>query len=71
MYELKKIGKVLTSKFVGTGPPRLMKKEFTGGRGLTKVEKHWYRLHRQFPITTVPEHLHVPVIIVSSQYKTE
>jgi hypothetical protein len=31
MYELKKIGKVFTSKFVGTGwGPRLIKKEFTG-----------------------------------------
>jgi hypothetical protein len=30
MYELKKIGKVVTSKFVGTGRgPRLIKKEFT------------------------------------------
>jgi hypothetical protein len=33
MYELKKIGKVFTSKFVGTGRgPRLIKKEFTGPR---------------------------------------
>jgi hypothetical protein len=31
MYELKKIGKVFTSKFVGT-EPSLMKKEFTGTR---------------------------------------
>ena len=31
MYELKKIGKVLTSKSVGTGPSYL-KKEFTGPR---------------------------------------
>jgi hypothetical protein len=31
MYELTKIGKVFTSKFVGTGRgPRLIKKEFTG-----------------------------------------
>ena len=30
---LKKIGKVFTSKFVGTGPgPLLMKKEFNGQR---------------------------------------
>ena len=29
MYELKKIGKVFTSKFVETGPS-LYKKEFTG-----------------------------------------
>jgi len=38
MYELKKIGKVFTSKFVGTGP-RLIKKNLPA-RGLTKVEKH-------------------------------
>jgi len=31
MYELKKIGKVFTSKFVGTGPSSI-KKEFTGPR---------------------------------------
>ena len=38
---LKKIGKVFTSKFVGTGPSSY-KKEFTGPR-LTKVEKHCCR----------------------------
>jgi len=32
MYELKKIGKVLTSKFVGTEPSFYKKKEFTGPR---------------------------------------
>ena len=31
-YELKKIGKVFTSKFVGTGPSSYKKKEFTGPR---------------------------------------
>jgi hypothetical protein len=31
MYELKKIGNVFTSKFVGTGPSSY-KKEFTGQR---------------------------------------
>jgi len=30
MYELKKIGKVFTSKFVGTGPPSSYEKKFTG-----------------------------------------
>ena len=40
MYELKKIGKVFTSKFVGTGPLSYKKKNLPG-RGLTKVEKHW------------------------------
>ena len=39
---LKKIGKLFTSIFVGTGPSSSEKKEFTG-RGLTKVEKHWSR----------------------------
>jgi len=36
----KKIGKVFTSKFVGTGPSSYKKKNLPG-RGLTKVEKHW------------------------------
>jgi hypothetical protein len=43
MYELKKIGKVFTSKFVGTGPSSYKKKNLPG-RGLTKVDKHWYRI---------------------------
>jgi len=43
MYELKKIGKIFTSKFVGTGPSSYKKKTLPG-RGLTKVKKHWYRL---------------------------
>ena len=42
MYELKKIGKVFTSKFVGTGPSSYEKKNLPG-RGLTKVEKHCFR----------------------------
>ena len=37
---LKKIGKVLTSKFVGTGPSSYEKKNLPGS-GLTKVEKRW------------------------------
>jgi len=40
MYELNKIGKVFTSKFVGTGPSSY-KKEFLPCRDLTKVEKHY------------------------------
>ena len=41
MYELKrKIGKVLTSKSVGTVPPSYEKKKLPG-RGVTKGEKHW------------------------------
>ena len=43
MYELKKIGKVLTSKSVGTGPSSYEKKNNLPGCGLTKVEKHWRR----------------------------
>jgi len=38
----KKIGKIFTSKFVGTGPLVLRRKNLPG-RGLTKVEKHWSR----------------------------
>jgi hypothetical protein len=37
---LKKNGKVFTSKFVGTRPSSYAKKNLPG-RGLTKVEKHW------------------------------
>ena len=40
---LKKIGKVFTNKFVWTGPSSYEKKNLPA-RGLTKVEKHWYRL---------------------------
>jgi len=43
MYELKKNGKVFTSKFVGTGPSSYKKK--LPGRVLTKVEKHCYRVY--------------------------
>ena len=39
MYELKKNGKVFTSKSVGTGPSSYEKK-YLPGRGLTMVEKH-------------------------------
>ena len=38
MYELKKNGKVVTSKFVGTGPSSY--ENNLPGRGLTKVQKH-------------------------------
>ena len=40
MCELEKIGKVFTSKFVGTGPSSYKKKDLQG-HGLTKVEKHY------------------------------
>jgi hypothetical protein len=36
----KKIGKLFTSKFVGTEPSSYEKKNLPG-RGLTNVEKHW------------------------------
>jgi len=39
---LKKIGKVLTSKSVETGPSSYEKKNLPG-RGLTTVEKHCHR----------------------------
>ena len=39
MYELEKIGKVFTSKFVGTGPSSYEKKDLPV-RGLTKVERN-------------------------------
>jgi len=39
MYELKVIGKVLTSKSVGTGISSCEKN--VPGHGLTKFEKHW------------------------------
>jgi len=42
MYELKKIGKLFTRKFAGTGPSSYKKKNLPG-RGLTKVEKHWFK----------------------------
>ena len=41
MHELKKNGKVFTSKFVGTGPSSYEKKNLPG-RGLTKVERHCF-----------------------------
>ena len=41
MYELKKKGKVFTSKFVGTGPSSYIKKNLPD-RGLTKLEKHCF-----------------------------
>jgi hypothetical protein len=40
---LQKIGKVFTSKFVGTGPSSYEKKNLPA-RGPTKVEKHWSRV---------------------------
>ena len=42
MYELKQIGKVFTSKFVGTGPSSYKKKNLPG-RDLKKFEKHCHR----------------------------
>ena len=53
---LKKIGKVFTSKFVGTGPSSYKKKEFTGPRS-HEVEKHWYKGQR-LPVTTLINLIH-------------
>ena len=39
---LKNTEKIVTSKFVGTGPSFYKEKNLPG-RGLTKVEKHWRR----------------------------
>jgi len=53
MYELKKNGKVFTSKSVGTGPSSF-EKRILPGRDLTKVEKHCLRwnifLKISFPV---------------------
>jgi len=43
---LKKIVKVFTSKSVGTGPSSREKKNLPGS-GLTKVEKHCFRLQQR------------------------
>jgi len=48
MHELKKNGKLFTSKFVGTGPSSYEKKNLPG-RGLTKVEKHCPRCTTAVP----------------------
>jgi len=44
MYELKKMERYSPVNLLGLGP-RLMKKKNLPGRGLTKVETHWSRLH--------------------------
>jgi hypothetical protein len=55
MYELKKkIKKVFMSKFVWTGPIVLWKKDLPG-RGLTKVEKHCFKLW--IPVRIKPDPL--------------
>jgi hypothetical protein len=53
MYELKKNGKVFTSKFVG---PRaiVLSQNNLPGRGLTKVEKHWCKRYFQYSYTVEP-----------------
>jgi len=55
MYELKKIVKVVTSKFVGTGPSSYKKN--LPGRGLTKVEKHCPNIFLSFLVRALlPTH---------------
>ena len=46
--------KVVTSKFVGTGPS-FYRKRYLPGRGLTKVEKHW-------PKRLAPEGVSAPLV---------
>ena len=41
--DLKKNGKVFTSKSVGTGPSSDEKRIYRSAGGLTKVERHWSR----------------------------
>ena len=43
MYELKKMESYLRVNLWGPGP-RLLKKNNLPDRGLTKVEKHWFKL---------------------------
>jgi len=56
MYELKnKIGKIFTSKFVGTEPSSYEKK-YLLGRGLTKIEKHCPRSNGNlFPLASISD----------------
>ena len=55
MYELKKnIGKVFTSKFVGTGHSSYEKKNLPG-RGLTKVEKHCHTAYTTVSLRMNPK----------------
>ena len=49
---LKKIGKVFTSKSVGTGPSSYKKKNLLS-RGLTKVEKHCTKCSREMTLTSL------------------
>jgi len=53
MYELKKIGKIFTSKFFGTGPSSYKKKDLPG-RGLTKGEKHCCRQYKKEALIDQP-----------------
>ena len=57
MYELKKNGKVFTSKCFGTGTSSYKKKKKLPGRGLTKVEKHWSIAHIE--MKSGPEFSHI------------
>jgi len=52
---LKKNGKLFTSIFVGTGLSSYKKKNLPG-RGLTEVEKHWYRCLRLATLSAVRQY---------------
>jgi len=47
---LQKLKGIFKNKFVGTGPSSYEKKNLPG-RGLTKVEKHYSRLHQIMPVS--------------------
>ena len=58
---LKKIGKVFTSKIVGIGPSSYEKRIYRG-RGLTKVEKH---CQREFRLLEFLDNRHIRVVRLS------
>jgi len=64
---LKKIGKVFTSKFVGTGPSSYKKKNLPG-RGLPEVEKHCFRILCPRFSLLIPVIYTTSVFIISTRY---
>jgi len=69
MYELKKIGKVFTSKFVWTGPSSYEKRIYRAGRGLTKVEEHCCRILSTKTGVTFTHNSYHKSLMVESAYK--